>query len=161
LAGFNRLCRDAAMEVVRSCLAVERWWVAVVDARPYRDHDHLVEVAWGAACPLTDAELVEALTDHVATLPRDWLRRTSGTPRSGVLEQPYSSALAYEVAVEVEQYENQFGRPFVIFTTGKSTSEVADQLHHRLSNDGSAEDTVIGGQLREIALLRLARQVLP
>ena len=76
-----------------------------------------------------------------------------------MLDRPYSSGLAYEVAVEVEQYENQFGRPFVIRTTGRSASEIADQLHHRLSNDANAEDTVIGDQLRQIALLRLARQV--
>jgi 2-oxo-4-hydroxy-4-carboxy-5-ureidoimidazoline decarboxylase len=160
LTGFNQLSREAAIEVVRSCFAVERWWAEVVDARPYRNQEHLLLVAGGAAYPVTGAQLEAALTSHVATRPHNWLPHTSSTPRPGLPDRPYSPGLAYQIAVEVEQYENQFGRPFVICTIGKSTSEIADQLHNRLGNDGKAEDTVIAGQLRQIALLRLTRQVL-
>jgi 2-oxo-4-hydroxy-4-carboxy-5-ureidoimidazoline decarboxylase len=159
LHGFNQLSRDAAIERVRSCLPVERWWAAVVDARPYRDEAHLLQVAGEAADPLTDVELTAALAAHAATRPHDWLPHTSSPARPGLRDRPYSPGLAYQIAVEVEQYENRFGRPFVICTTGKSTAEIADQLHSRMGNDGDAEDTVIGGQLRQIALLRLTRRV--
>lgn len=45
LAEFNKLTRDEAIALVRSCLAVDRWSIAVVDGRPYRDAESLVEAA--------------------------------------------------------------------------------------------------------------------
>jgi 2-oxo-4-hydroxy-4-carboxy-5-ureidoimidazoline decarboxylase len=155
LVDFNRLDQHLTADLVRPCLAVRRWWTAVVDQRPYPDLESLLEVARDAAFPLTSAELEAALTHHLATRPADWLPQARST-RTGVRAGLPSVRLVYHLACDVEQYERRFGRPFV--TASRSTVEIADQLRSRLRNDADAEDRMIANQLRQLALLHL-RQI--
>lgn len=53
-------------------------------------------------------------------------------------------------------YENRFGRVFLIRAAGRSAGEILEQLTLRLGNTPEQEDQIVAEQLREIALLRLA-----
>lgn len=56
-------------------------------------------------------------------------------------------------------YERRFGRPFLIRTTGRPPEQILAQLWNRLGNDLDTEDRVLAQQLRERALIMLARTV--
>lgn len=56
-------------------------------------------------------------------------------------------------------YEERFGRIFLIRAAGRSQQEMLASLQERLRNDPAAEARVRAGQLAEIALLRLQDQL--
>jgi 2-oxo-4-hydroxy-4-carboxy-5-ureidoimidazoline decarboxylase len=159
LADFNRLDRDRAVELVRPCLGVERWWTAVVDGRPYPDLESLLEVARDAAYPLTALELEAALTQHLTARTPDPLSHFRAFTPADLADRLPSARLARRFGGDLEQYERRFGRPFIIRAAGRSTAEIADQLHTRLRNDVDTETKMVATQLRQIALHKLTHHV--
>ena len=53
------------------------------------------------------------------------------------------------------EYENRFGRVFVIRAAGRPATEILAELRRRLNNTPEAEHAEVVTQLREIALTRL------
>ncbi|MCY7325058.1 MAG: OHCU decarboxylase, partial [Microbacteriaceae bacterium] len=53
------------------------------------------------------------------------------------------------------RYEHRFGRVFLIRAAGRSRAEILAELERRLLLDDQTELAIVGGQLLEIALLRL------
>lgn len=158
VAAFNRLTRAAAIELVRSCFTVERWWSALVDARPYADLEALLGVARCAADPLTRDELDLALAGYLGVRVDDWLP-VSDTARSGAEES--AAVLRERIYEDARTYLTRFGRPLVIRTAGRSTFDVAAHLQRRLGHDAATEDRVRAAALRQIGLLALVRRVGP
>ena len=158
---FNRLGRDDAVALVKPCFEVERWWSSVVDARPCRDLETLLEVARTAAQPLTRRELELALAAYLGLRVDDWLP-VDDAPS---LETGESAAqLRERIAEDSRVYLARFGRPFVTRTAGRSVPGVADQLrrlaHDATTESGAAtESGATAAALRQIALLALVRRV--
>ena len=77
-------------------------------------------------------------------------------------EQPaMSDELAATMARANADYEAKFGRIFLIRAKGRSAADIYDALRHRLSLGREEEAAIAIGELREIALLRLAERVTP
>ena len=53
------------------------------------------------------------------------------------------------------EYEEKFGRVFLIRAAGRTAPEILQALNSRLANTPAEEDTIVAQQLREIAVLRL------
>ena len=53
------------------------------------------------------------------------------------------------------EYEERFGRVFLIRAAGRSAPQILASLRQRLENEPEVEERIVAGQLREIALLRL------
>jgi 2-oxo-4-hydroxy-4-carboxy-5-ureidoimidazoline decarboxylase len=53
------------------------------------------------------------------------------------------------------EYEQRFGRVFLIRAAGRSSREILAELRRRLGNDDETERAETVAALREIALLRL------
>lgn len=156
---FNELSRDEAVALLRPCLDVQRWWTTVVDHRAYLDEESLLEMAREAAYPLTGTELEAALHHHLATRPADWL--PAGLRPGGVsaVEGARSGSGNDVIVKKIDEYEQRFGRPFVIRTAGRTVNDIAMQLDSRLGNQLDVEDRNIARELRQIALLRLSDQI--
>jgi len=150
LRRFNQLDRDAAAELLEASLNVDRWVAIILDRRPYRRVDDLFEVARDAAFPLTGAELEAALA-HRSTPP---LMRTAerGEPAA-------EARFREQLADGVRTYQQRFGRPFLIGTTGRLPAQILVQLWDRLSHDPDTEDQVLASQLRQLALDEVANKV--
>lgn len=148
LREFNRLPAEEAVDLVGQCLAVERWVRTVVAGRPYRRLDDLFEAARDAAFPFTGAELEAVLA---AADPVDVV------PPAREFDSPPQRQLREQLAAGVAQYQRRFARPFMIRTDGKSDRQVLVQLWERLGHDPDTEDRVLAQQLRENALVNLAR----
>lgn len=163
LTEFNSLSRARAAEVVGPALDVPRWLDAVVDGRPYADHDALLETARTAAEPFTDEEIAGALAHH----PRIGERAEGESAEAGLsrAEQsavdPSDTDLQQRLREGNRAYEERFDQVFLIRAAGRTPEEILENLSARLGNDPATEQAVVADQLRQIALLRLEGLITP
>jgi 2-oxo-4-hydroxy-4-carboxy-5-ureidoimidazoline decarboxylase len=161
LEEFNAVEREAALEVLRPCLDVQRWLTEVVDGRPYASLSDLETAARKAADPLTAEEVESALAHH----PRIG-ERAAGSSAEATLSRTEQAGLqtSDDVLAQLEAgnraYEERFGRVFLIRAAGRSSEEILAALETRLDNDPDTEERLVADQLREIALVRLAGRVI-
>ena len=157
LEEFNDAGRGAAIEVLRPCLDIPRWYEEVADARPYGSVDELVAGAEAAASPFTVEEVDGALAHH----PRIGERATGGNAEAAMsrAEQagvdPRDAEVAAALAAGNLAYEQRFGRVFLIRAAGRSAAEILAELTERLGHTPAEEEPVVADQLRQIAVLRL------
>jgi 2-oxo-4-hydroxy-4-carboxy-5-ureidoimidazoline decarboxylase len=156
LARFNALSAEDAHDVLAGCLAVPRWIEEVGAGRPFPDQAALTALARAAAEQLTDDELEAALSRH----PRIGERRDTDDAGAAYsrAEQAGISPGDELRAANVE-YEERFGRVFLIRAAGRSGSQIVAELRRRLGNDDEAERRETVAQLTEIALLRLQQVI--
>lgn len=64
-----------------------------------------------------------------------------------------------QLAAGFTTYQQRFGRPFLTRTEGRLPAQILVQLWDRLSHDIDTEDKIVAQQLRELALLQLARHI--
>jgi 2-oxo-4-hydroxy-4-carboxy-5-ureidoimidazoline decarboxylase len=153
---------EEADSVLRPCLDIDRWVRTLVDQRPYASVDELLAAARTAAKDFTDTEVESALAHH----PRIGQRAEGGSAEAA-LSRSEQGGLTLDDDVQRrlragnEAYEERFGRVFLIRAAGRSAEEILAALEGRLTNDEATEQAVVAGQLREIALLRLAGAVAP
>ncbi len=154
---FNALSDSAARELLRNCLAVRRWVEEVAAERPYPALASLFARAKASAENLTDEELDEALSRH----PRigEHAPHTgadadlSRTEQAGV--DTADAAVAAQLEAGNREYEQRFGRVFIIRAAGRTGPQILTELQRRLDNNPVTERRETVAQLREIALLRL------
>lgn len=157
LAEFNQADREAAVEVLRPCVDVTRWYEEVIDRRPYASVDALVAAASEAAAPFRGDEIEAALAHH----PRIG-ERADGSSKEATMSRseqagvdPADAAVQQALREGNRAYEERFGRVFLIRAAGRRADEILSSLQTRLTHTDDEEDHVVAGQLREIALLRL------
>jgi 2-oxo-4-hydroxy-4-carboxy-5-ureidoimidazoline decarboxylase len=154
---FNTASRTEAADSLRPCLDVQRWVDELTDARPFASLGALLQAARGAANPLTPAEIDTALAHH----PRIGERaqgnsaeaKLSHAEQAGLGEA--DAAVAEALAEGNRAYEEKFGQVFLIRAAGRSRGDILAALNTRLGHTAEEEQTIIGQQLREIAVLRL------
>lgn len=157
LEQFNAVRRPEAVAVLRPCLGIQRWIDELADARPYADLEGLLDAGRRAAEPFTPAEVATALAHH----PRigepapgtGTAARLSEAEQAGLGEA--DAAMAAALAGGNRAYEEKFGQVFLIRAAGRSREEILAALTARLTHSPEQEQSVIGEQLREIAVLRL------
>jgi 2-oxo-4-hydroxy-4-carboxy-5-ureidoimidazoline decarboxylase len=157
LAEFNSAEPARAAETLRPCIDVARWVEAVAAARPFATKDSLLAFASQAASPFTSAEVESAMAHH----PRIGERPTAATTEASMSRSeqagvdPADSAVTEALARGNRDYEEKFGRVFLIRAAGRTAPEILRVLKERLANTPAEEDTIVAQQLREIAVLRL------
>lgn len=162
LSEFNEMSPDAADQLLRPCLDIDRWIRTLVDRRPYDSVEELTDAARTAADPFTEEEVETALAHH----PRIGQRAEGGSAEAA-LSRSEQADLAVDDDVQRrlragnEVYEERFGRVFLIRAAGRSAEEILAALESRLTNDEETERAVVADQLRQIALLRLTGAVAP
>jgi 2-oxo-4-hydroxy-4-carboxy-5-ureidoimidazoline decarboxylase len=146
------------MEQLYTCLPNRRWAAAFVEARPYRDLNHLLFAADLAAGGLSDQEWLEAIAAH----PR--IGEGGGhSPDASAREQSRATQASAEtldaLAAENRQYEKRFGHVFLIAASGRSGDEILGEMRRRMNNDPASELEEAKGELRRIVQLRLRKML--
>jgi 2-oxo-4-hydroxy-4-carboxy-5-ureidoimidazoline decarboxylase len=150
--------QEARMELL-SCCGSRRWAARVSAGRPYADNAarlDAADTAWDAA---TEADVREAFAAH----PR------IGEPeRGGEQERGEQAASADADAATREglregnlEYERRFGHIYLVFASGRSASELLEDLRSRLGNDPRAELVIAAEEQRRITRARLQRLLAP
>ncbi|MER7246327.1 2-oxo-4-hydroxy-4-carboxy-5-ureidoimidazoline decarboxylase [Kribbella sp. NPDC000426] len=160
LEEFNSTPADRLRPALAACCDVPEWVDGILAKRPYGDLAALTAVADQSLRELDDDEVDRALQAHPrigdrpqgATTEASWSRNE----QSGVGADPGARR---ELAEGNRQYEERFGRVFLICATGLSAQDMLTSLRERLRHDDVTEAKVVHEELRKIALLRLAKVV--
>lgn len=160
---FNESPAIVLAEALRPCLDVDRWINQLIASRPYASAEHIFAEAQVAASPFTAGEVASALAHH----PRIG-ERLPGSGREAALSaaeqagiDPADAAVTTQLLDGNRAYEEKFGRVFLIRALGRSPADILSALRERLTNPPEAEEAIVAGQLREIALLRLKEVIAP
>ena len=159
LARFNLLSAAEAERQLLDCCASVAWARAVLEGRPYRDRDTLVDLSGEVLRALPWADVEQALAAH----PRIG-DRAGGTDRAAGWskgEQAGAAAAGDEtraaLAAGNAEYERRFGHVYLVCATGRGAEDLLAVLRGRLGNDPATEREVVRAELAKITGLRLAK----
>lgn len=162
LTRWNQLSVQEATQDILACCGSEAWARELAARRPIPDETTLVAASdeiWGRLSP------------------EDWLQAFSTHPRIGERQAPVEastksatwspqeqrSVSAADESVQValaqanREYEQRFGRVFIVCATGKSAPEMLDILRQRLQNDDPEELHEASEEQRKITNIRLKK----
>jgi 2-oxo-4-hydroxy-4-carboxy-5-ureidoimidazoline decarboxylase len=164
LAELNALGDEAARDAFGACLQSPLWVATMVSSRPFTCGADLVEAAESACRDLPLDEWRAAIAHHArigepgATPGRsERAALWAADEQSGA--QHTDEATAAALGAANGEYERRFGHRFIICATGMSAAEMLDALRTRLPNDTFVELLVAAGEVRKIAMLRIAKLV--
>lgn len=157
MATVDHTMIDVSEADLSAALHVSRFVREVAAASPYADWPALRDAAHASATPLSPTEIDEAMESHPrigdkptgADAAAEFSRREQQAV--DVDDQHLLKALAEGNAT----YEARFDRVFLIRAAGRSRAEIVDELDRRLKLDDDTELSIVGQELRDIAVLRL------
>ncbi len=160
LEEFNTARSSELRELLLACCDVPSWAEAVAAGRPYAELESLVAAADAASRRLTTAEVDQALAAHPRIGDRAEGARTeqawSRQEQAAVLDDGGDRS---ELVRVNRDYEDRFGRVFLICASGLSTDQIVAAARERLTHDDQTEQRVVADELRKIALLRLRKAI--
>jgi 2-oxo-4-hydroxy-4-carboxy-5-ureidoimidazoline decarboxylase len=152
---------EQAERELLTCCAAPRWADELIVRRPYRDVDTMITVSDAIFAELGWADIEQALAAH----PRIGERAAGASREAGWSRAEQSAARTQDETIAAElragnaEYEQRFGRVFLICATGLSAQEILAELRKRLDNDEDTERAVTREELRKIVALRLRKLV--
>jgi 2-oxo-4-hydroxy-4-carboxy-5-ureidoimidazoline decarboxylase len=164
LARWNTLPREEAERAILPCCGSKAWAVSLALKRPIEDEASLLassDLIWQN---LDESDWLEAFRSH----PRIGESRAEkhSAPQSSAWsaqEQQKAATAGEFVKMALKQdnleYEQKFGRIFIVCATGKSASEILEILRRRLHNDDATELRLAAEEQRNITHLRLKKWI--
>ena len=164
LEAFNSMTPTEAMMAILPCNGSRAWAEGMAAARPF----HTASALFAAA-----DKVWWALSAH------DWQQAFDSHPRIGEklavhatkqsLEWSAGEQAAAMPDVDMQatlsegnrEYEQKFGRIFIVCATGKNAPEMIEVLHRRLNNDPESELKETAEQQRQITQIRIRKWLGP
>jgi 2-oxo-4-hydroxy-4-carboxy-5-ureidoimidazoline decarboxylase len=169
LARWNLLDAEAAARAVLPCCGSRAWAEGVAASRPIGSAEELFaasdevwrglpEDAWREAfdChPRIGQQHARAATAESLA----WSAEEQRAARSGRGSRggSHDDAARLALAERNRQYEERFGRIFIVCAAGKSATEILGIIERRMENPADAEMLETAEQQRQITQLRLRR----
>jgi OHCU decarboxylase len=162
LVRWNQLPAEKAARELQACCGSSAWACQLALRRPFP----------------TEAALRAAADEIWSGLGReDWMEAFSKHPRIGERKSPLAAsaqssawsaeeqrdaaaageALARALREANQEYEERFGRVFIVCARGKSASEILEILRRRLRNDDQTEWREAAEEQRKITEIRLKK----
>jgi len=157
LDGLNTAEAAEARSALLACCASSAWADEMVAARPFGDTTALFDAAFEIWWSLSPDDWNEAFAAH----PRIGERVTGHDTfsESSRREQAAAADATDEVLAALDacnrEYEERFGRVFLVFASGRSAGEMLELCRARLGNDPTAELRVAAAEQAKITDLRL------
>lgn len=162
LARWNGLEHEAALLSILSCCGARGWANALAARRPFESVSLLLEAAQQVWRNLETSDWLEAFRSHprigesrAASSTSEKSRQWSAQEQRQVAETDEAVKLA--LAEGNAQYEQRFGRIFIVCATGKSPSEILDILRRRLQNSDVHELVESAKEQEQIMETRLKK----
>jgi 2-oxo-4-hydroxy-4-carboxy-5-ureidoimidazoline decarboxylase len=162
LACWNQLSAEEAEKEIVACCGSRAWARQMANRRPVLDERVLLRASDEVWRSLTEEDWMEAFRSH----PR--IGATRAQPSIDQRSAAWSAQEQRQVSAEPDtvkvalaegnqEYEQRFGRIFIVCATGKTGAEILEILRHRLHNDRVTELHEAAEQQRQITRLRLRR----
>jgi len=164
LARWNALPQDEAAREILACCGSKAWAGGMALKRPIHDALSLIETSDAIWRALPESDWLEAFRSH----PRIGESRAeiNSAPQSSAWsEQEQQKAATAEEAIRTalkwgnREYEQKFGRIFIVCATGKPATEILEILRRRLHNDEATEMQLAAEEQRQIMHLRLKKWI--
>jgi 2-oxo-4-hydroxy-4-carboxy-5-ureidoimidazoline decarboxylase len=132
--------------------------------RPILDEPSLLAASDTIWQSLAESDWLEAFRSH-PRIGESRAEKTVAAQSSAWSEQEQQGASAAEEAVKMalkrgnREYEQKFGRIFIVCATGKPASEILEILRRRLHNDDATELRQATEEQRKITHLRLKKWI--
>lgn len=162
LMRWNQLSADEAADDILPCCGSRAWANEMTRLRPLPNEDSTIAASDRVWNQLHPEDWQEAFSKH----PRIGERRApeAASPRSASwsTQEQKNVALADDSVVEAlaevnREYEQRFGRVFIVCATGKSAAEMLEIAQRRLQNDPTAELREAAEEQRKITNIRLGK----
>jgi 2-oxo-4-hydroxy-4-carboxy-5-ureidoimidazoline decarboxylase len=161
LACWNDLDAAVAAREILPCCGSTAWATGVASRRPFADAEELFEVSDWVWAGLNEDDWREAFESH----PRigQQYARAATTESLACSSEEQRAAAAQEdetklaLAEANRQYEEKFGRIFIVCASGKSAAEILAICRERMKNTAADEMLEAAEQQRQITQLRLRK----
>jgi 2-oxo-4-hydroxy-4-carboxy-5-ureidoimidazoline decarboxylase len=162
LSRWNLLPADEAAKAILPCCGSGAWASGMAANRPIQDMATLLATSDRIWRDLSEADWMEAFRSHPRIGETRAPRQSSAKSQNwSVQEQSRAGesgdSLKRALAESNREYEQRFGRIFIICATGKSGEEILANLRQRLNNDRATELQEAAEQQRQITQLRLRK----
>ncbi len=158
LDDFNQAPAATLRPRLLSLTAVPAWADDLLAARPYDDVATVLAVSDAVVARLDEAEIDAALAGH----PRIG-ERAQGLDEESAARSAREQAAMSRADTELQEamtrgnadYEQRFGRIYLVAAAGRSADELVCLLRQRLDNDPVTELEVVREELARISRIRL------
>jgi 2-oxo-4-hydroxy-4-carboxy-5-ureidoimidazoline decarboxylase len=164
LARWNGLAQEEAEREILACCGSRTWAESMALKRPIHDELSLIETSDAIWRSLGESAWLEAFQSH-PRIGETRAEKISPAQSSAWSEQEQRKAATAEEAVKMalkwgnREYEQKFGRIFIVCAAGKSASEILEILRRRLHNDDATELRQAAEEQRQIMHLRLKKWI--
>ena len=162
LARWNELPAEDAVPAILPCCGSRTWATRMTSRRPIEDEAALLaasDVIWRG---LGEPDWLEAFQQH-PRIGETRAEKTAPAESAAWSAQEQQKAATGDAAARValeqgnREYEQKFGRMFIVCATGKSAGEILEILRRRLHNDEATELRQAAEEQRQIMRIRLKK----
>jgi 2-oxo-4-hydroxy-4-carboxy-5-ureidoimidazoline decarboxylase len=161
LAHWNALPPDEAATEILSCCGSRAWAACLAGRRPFADEQILFTAADECWQNLPKADWLEAFHSHPRIGEQHAQKQTAVSAAWSRSEQSQMSeaddAILLRMREGHRQYEERFGRIFIVCASGKQPAEMLSILKRRLANDPAQELQESAAQQQQIMQIRLRK----
>ena len=162
LARWNGLRQEEAAREILVCCGSGTWSAKMASRRPIHDEVSLLAVSDEIWHTLSEADWQEAFRSH-PRIGESHAEQSGPAQSSAWSEQEQQKAAAADETVKMalrwgnREYEQKFGRIFIVCATGKSANEILEILRRRLHNDDATELQLAAEEQRQIMHIRMKK----
>jgi 2-oxo-4-hydroxy-4-carboxy-5-ureidoimidazoline decarboxylase len=160
LEDWNRLEQPDATQTILPCNGSVAWAIGMVNARSFETPDALFAAADKVWLGLSKDDWKQAFDSHPRIGEHKAKAATEQSLKWSASEQSVvgnAAAIQEGLAAANKEYEQKFGRIFIVCATGKTAAEMLAILNARLSNNAATELNEAAEQQRQITQLRLRK----
>jgi 2-oxo-4-hydroxy-4-carboxy-5-ureidoimidazoline decarboxylase len=164
LGRWNSLPHEEAVREILPCCGSQAWAASVASKRPMHDEAALLEATDEIWRSLGEADWLEAFRSH-PRIGETSAEKDSAAQSSAWSAQEQQKAATADEAIKMalkwgnREYENKFGRIFIVCAAGKSASDILEILRRRLHNDEATELQQAAEEQRQIMHIRLRKWI--
>jgi 2-oxo-4-hydroxy-4-carboxy-5-ureidoimidazoline decarboxylase len=161
LVYWNELDAESAAADILLCCGSSAWAQTLAAKRPYATPQELFDASDAVWAELAEADWREAFDSHPRIGQQHARSATAQSLSWSWIEQ--SAAMSQDddaklvLADANRQYEERFGRIFIVCASGKSATEILAILQRRMQNSTAQEMLEAAEQQRQITQLRLRK----
>jgi OHCU decarboxylase len=164
LSRWNGLPSAEAAREILPCCGSTNWAARMASRRPIIDETSLLAAADAVWRSLGESDWLEAFRSHPRIGETHPEKDSAAQSSAWSVEEQHKAATADEaVAMALKwgnrEYEQKFGRIFIVCATGKSASEILEVLRRRLHNDDATELQQAVGEQWQIMHIRLKKWI--
>jgi 2-oxo-4-hydroxy-4-carboxy-5-ureidoimidazoline decarboxylase len=162
LARWHALPPEEAAAEVLSCCGSAAWAAKLAGMRPFVDEQNLFAAANECWQHLPEADWLMAFRSHPRIGEQHAQNKTTATSASWSRSEQRQmkdadTAILMRMREAHREYEERFGRIFIVCASGKQPAELLRILEHRLNNDPAQELLESAAQQQQIMQLRLRK----